>query len=340
MIQVLAYSRLHFGLLNPAASKTAGCEMVGTRFYGGVGLMLESPSLRLSVEPAAMWSAEGPLAERALSFAQRFTAETCRDEQKDCLPPHCVRIERVMPVHVGLGSGTQLALAVAKALAASWNVPCDLATLARRCGRGLRSALGTHGFEQGGFLVESGKNSAEQLAPLVARLPFPDDWRLVVALPAKAEGVAGLHGRGEREAFALLAANPVGRERMEGLCRLVLLGLLPTLAERDLDAFGDALHEFNARVGEAFAPVQGGLYASPIVAEMVTFVRGQNVRGVGQSSWGPAVFAVVADAKRGEHLAARLSECFDLPPSAVWVTPASNHGATVEEAKLATDKHR
>src|SRR6185437_1004041 len=93
----------------------------------------------------------------------------------------------------------------------------------------------------------------------------------------------------EVEAFSRLTAAPSDPARTDVLCRLVLLGLLPALVERDADAFGEAVYEFNARVGEAFAPVQGGVYASARIAELVAFVRGQGVRGVGQSSWGPKI---------------------------------------------------
>ncbi len=330
MIRTQAYSRLHFGFLNPL-----GEEAAASRCFGSVGVMIAQPDLCLRVEPDSAWSAEGPLAERALTFAQRFLSSTCRDQQVADLPPHRLRIERVIPAHSGLGSGSQLGLSVARALASSWGLSCDVATLSRRVGRGSRSALGTHGFEHGGFLVESGKRSAETLAPLAVRQPFPQEWRWVVVLPP--HHAAGLHDRGEMEAFARLAAfrgtavSRVGRS--EALCRLVLLGLLPALIERDIEAFGEALYEFNARVGEAFAPVQGGVYASPRVTEIVEFVRGQNVRGVGQSSWGPAVFAVVADAENAEHLAVQLRRRFALPDSAVWTTPACNHGATLKEEK-------
>lgn len=327
MIEVRAYSRLHFGFLNPSAPQTAQVETPLSRSFGGVGAMIAQPDLCVRLEADDAWSAEGPLAERALEVAQRFAAATCRDEQIAELPAHRLWIERVMPAHAGLGSGSQLALSVARALAASWGLSCDLATLARRAGRGLRSALGAHGFELGGFLVESGKRSPEGLAPLVARQPFPEAWRLVVALPLQHS--SGLHGGDEVEAFARLTGHPAASSATETLCRLVLLGMLPALVERDLDAFGEALYEFNARVGEAFAPVQGGTYASPRVAEVVEFVRGQNVRGVGQSSWGPAVFAVVADAERAEHLAIQMRRRFALPESAVWATPACNHGATL-----------
>jgi beta-RFAP synthase len=342
MIQIEAYSRLHFGFLNPCSGETSKLEPALSRCFGGVGMMIAQPDLSLCVEPASSWSAEGPLAERALSFAQRFVDASCRDEGREHLPPRRLRIERTMPAHAGLGSGTQLGLSVARALADSWNLHCDLTTLARRVGRGLRSALGAHGFEHGGLLVEAGKRSTERLAPLVVRQPFPETWRVVVALiihPSsrsddehqEKKTTAGLHGCDEVEAFARLTADPAASARTETLCRLVLLGLLPALAERDVDAFGEALYEFNWRVGEAFATVQGGVYGSARVAEMVMFLRGQHVRGVAQSSWGPAVFAVVAEADRAQHLAAGLRRRFALEDSAVWVTAACNHGARLRK---------
>ena len=71
--------------------------------------------------------------------------------------------------------------------------------------------------------------------------------------------------------------------------------MVPALIEKDLEVFGEAVYDFNARVGEAFAPVQGGIYADSRIADVIGFVRRQGARGVGQSSWGPAVFAVVDD---------------------------------------------
>jgi beta-ribofuranosylaminobenzene 5'-phosphate synthase len=324
MVDLRVCSRLHFGLLNAGGEVAAGAS---PRRFGGVGLMVERPGLRLRVEASASWSAEGALSERALAFAHRF-AENLRQEMGNIdLPPRRLVIERSAPEHIGLGTGTQLGLAVGHALAVSWGVDCDVPTLARRLGRGLRSALGAHGFERGGLLVESGKQSDDRLAPLVARLPFPEEWRVVLVLPAMGEPDAGWHGNREAEAFAQLATHPAVPEQTDALCRLVLLGLLPALVERDADAFGEALYDFNARAGEAFAPVQGGVYASPRVAELVAFVRGQGVRGAGQSSWGPTVFAVVADADRAEHLAAALRARFGLEDAAVLVTPACNRGA-------------
>ena len=118
--------------------------------------------------------------------------------------------------------------------------------------------------------------------------------------------------------------------RTDALCRLTLLGMLPALKEADLQAFGEALFEFNHKVGEMFCPAQGGVYSQPLTAELVNFLRQQGVPGAGQSSWGPTVFAVTA-ADRAEHVAGLVRERFGLKEHELIVTKARNQGAILEQ---------
>jgi beta-RFAP synthase len=201
--------------------------------------------------------------------------------------PYHIHVERAPAEHSGLGVGTQLGLAVAKAISHESGHHEWLAVeLAERVGRGERSAIGVHGFDCGGLIVDGGKLPDEPISPLAGRFDFPDDWSVLLFQP---DHSSTWHGGREREAILRLAVPEAETNR---LCRLILTGVLPALASRNLDAFGDALYEFNARAGDIFAPVQGGRYASHAVAERVRQLRAMGVRGVGQSSWGPTVFAV------------------------------------------------
>jgi beta-RFAP synthase len=323
MISIRTPSRLHFGFFSlpreePATSSEE--QSIPARSFGGVGLMIEAPGLQLTTEAASSWSAEGPLAERALAFARQFA----QSSPELALSPQRIRIEQAAPEHLGLGTGTQLGLAVARALAISSRaehlLPVDLAT---RVGRGIRSALGIHGFAQGGFLVEAGKRPGSGVSPLVARRPFPETWRVVLVLPPWGQG---LHGTGEHDAFRRLRFQ--AQDGTTGtLCRLAVLGMLPSLVEHDWEGFGEALYEFNVGVGKLFAPVQGGIYADPRVAELVAWIRRQGVPGAGQSSWGPAIFAVLPDEQHAAFLAEEIRRAFSLKPTEVLVTRASNAGA-------------
>jgi beta-RFAP synthase len=312
MIAVRAASRLHFGLLSPGDGEPwpdlDGRAALPARRFGGVGLMVEEPSVLMHIEPASFWTAAGPMDERALCFAHEFRNST------PGLAPHAILVDRVPAGHSGLGIGTQLGLAVAKALAVATGHPdWGVLELARRVGRGRRSAIGIHGFEHGGLIVEAGKRGVEPVAPLLAREELPEPWRVLVILP---QCGPGLHGAAEQMVFTGMKLAPAVTE---ALCRLVLLGMLPAIREGDCRVFGEAVYDFNARVGELFAAAQGGRYAHPRCAEVIAFLRVNGVVGVGQSSWGPALFAIVEDADRAEHLAALVRDRYG-DSVKTWVT--------------------
>ena len=253
MTRVTAPSRLHFGLLSlPAAGpeRWPGLDSqlgLPVRHFGGVGLMIDRPALAVRVEPANEWSATGPLADRTLGFARLFVRTLPIAEQKSFR----LTVEHAPPEHTGLGVGTQLGLAVAKAIAVEAGHPeFRVPELAFRVGRGERSAIGIHGFDRGGLIVEAGKRPGEAVSPLVVHADFPADWAILLFAPP---GEATWHGGRERLAFAKLAEVGPSPTETDALCRLVLTGLLPALASRDLETFGAALHEFNARKGRSFA---------------------------------------------------------------------------------------
>ncbi len=315
MITVRTGSRLHFGLFNVGGTDQE-------RRFGGVGMMVEEPALCLEVTAAREWGTSGPLAARVMEFASRFRASFQSD-----LPPFHLHLAQAPPSHAGLGSGTQLGLAVAQALAAQIRLPIEsVAELAQMVGRGQRSALGVHGFAHGGFLVEAGRSPGSVVAPLVAVPDFPERWRVVLLIP---QTKMGIHGAPERAAFEALATQPTRPGEVDALCRLVLLGMLPALVEKDLPAFGEALYEFNRRAGEPFAAIQGGIYASPGTATLVEEVRRLGVRGVGQSSWGPTVFAVVGSEAEARELRERIWQRWKQEELRVMITEVRRRGAEV-----------
>jgi beta-RFAP synthase len=203
---------------------------------------------------------------------------------------------------VGLGSGTQLALAVARALATLHGIDAAPPALARAVGRAWRSAVGTWTFAGGGLVVEGGRRAdRDECGPLLARLPFPPSWRCVVVVP---DGTSGLSGGSEAAAFDRLAAPP--EHEVERVAHLVLMSLLPALADADIEAFGTALTAIQEMTGRWFAPVQGGTFAPGLSEELVRRMSEWGASGVGQSSWGPAVYGVVADRDTAERLADRV----------------------------------
>jgi len=330
MIRVSAPSRLHFGLFRLPVDQAGywpdqeGRPTVPARNFGGVGLMIDKPGVQVRVEAAGAWSASGPLSERALSFGRRFVESLALADE----PAFQITVESCPPEHTGLGTGTQLGLAVAKGIALCLgSSESSCVDLAKRIGRGERSAIGIHGFEHGGLIVDGGKSEDAKIAPLVAHVAFPEDWSILLILP---EDGAGTHGQREREAFAKLAQGEQNLAHTDALCRLVLIGMLPALAERDWPAFGEALYDFNRRVGEMFAPWQRGIYADPYVASMVRNLRNLGIKGVGQSSWGPVVYGVLNSGLQAMETCDWLYKKHQILPERVIGTSASNAGAIVE----------
>ena len=317
-IRIRTASRLHFGLL--------GWGPEARRQFGGIGLMIDAPGIELTAEPAAIWNATGPYAQRVDQIVSRVRENTAKSGL--VLAPACIHVESVPPAHVGLGVGTQLSLGVARALLLlAGHDDVSAPTLARWTGRGQRSGVGLHGFEHGGLIVDGGrKTETEIIPPLLARLPFPEEWSILVVRPP---AESGLSGPDESRAFATLP--PISQAVTDSLCRLVLLDILPAVIERDLTAFGAAIGELQTRVGACFAPVQGGIYSTAGASRIVDALRSLGFVGVGQSSWGPTLYAFssITDAELGTATT-RLQQQFGLDASAVYRTRGVNRGARVD----------
>ena len=313
-IRIRTPSRLHFGLLGWGPGRR--------REFGGVGLMIDAPGIDVLVEPATSWSVEGRLASRVeqlvaqLRSATRATGTT--------VPTARIRVENAPAEHVGLGVGTQLCLAVARAVLLHAGVAeLSVENLASLTGRGLRSGIGVHGFEHGGLIVDGGRRNEIAIPPLLVRMPFPDDWSIVIVQPRHRPG---LHGPDERRFFANLP--PMTEDVTDSLCRLVLLEILPAVVEHDLAAFGAALSELQARVGACFASAQGGIFASPQAATIVNELRRLGFVGVGQSSWGPTLYGFCPDlADDMTKSVERVRQRLRLDERSVFWTKADNRGA-------------
>lgn len=286
---VTAPARLHFGMIDPVG--------VGPRRFGGFGVGVEVPRVVVALRPAAGTgvAVSGPQADRALAFARRAHAAFGLRGGVEIL------VQEAIPPHAGLGSGTKLGLAIARGLAAVAGLAPGPERLAAASGRGARSSVGCWTFAAPGLVVEAGVANGNWISPLVARCPMPERWRCVLALPADAEG---LSGDAEERFFGALHGRPGSEPRIS---RLLLTALLPGLLTGDIDEFGAALGEIQREVGSIFAEQQGGVF-HPRAAPLVRALQALGVTAVGQSSWGPSVYAVIDGPERAAEVADRLGE--------------------------------
>lgn len=271
--EIITGARLHLGLLDTTAP------------FGGVGAMLDRPVTRIRVAPSPQFSACGPGSERVVEVARRFAAHFALDD-----PPGCtVEILQRPDPHTGLGSGTQLAMAVAEALCLFAERKLERLPLAVDvAGRGLRSAVGCHGYFDGGLIYESAGEGSAPLNPVRRRIELPAAW--CVVLIRLAEATSGVAGEWEQANFARLP-RPSDCQRQE-LVREIEEDLLPAAAEGDFCRWSEAVFNYNRHSGGLFAAVQGGPYNGRAIAAGIGRLRQSGIRGVGQSSWGPTIFAI------------------------------------------------
>ncbi len=282
-VVVHATARLHLGFLDLNGG-------LGRRF-GSLGMALDGPATRIRLRGAAHSNVTGAEETRARRYL------TLLETALDLPRRHALHVGAAIPPHSGLGSGTQLALAIASGLRRLHGLKPDPRGDAVLLGRGARSGIGIALFRHGGLVLDGGRGPGSLVPPMLARLRVPPAWRVVLLRdPAR----QGLSGAGEQAAFAGL--GEMAEAEADRLCRIVLMEVLPGLAEADLCRFGAGITDIQRRVGAYFASAQGGdAYASPAVAGALECLASAGATGLGQTSWGPTGFAFApteAEAKR------------------------------------------
>jgi beta-ribofuranosylaminobenzene 5'-phosphate synthase len=311
-IRVEAPARLHLGFVDVSGS-------LGRRF-GSVGLTLDEVATVIELSRSARVEAHGPSAPRALECLRRLLDEY--DVASGC----ALDVRRAIPPHVGLGSGTQLALAVGAAFGALFDISLSPAAIAHVADRGARSGIGIGAFDQGGFIVDGGRGAAGGYPPIIARMPFPPGWRVLLILDRVRQG---LSGEAELTAFRNLRAFP--QAHAAHLAHLVLMRVMPAIAEQDFASFAIGIGEMQRVVGDYFAAAQGGRFTSPAVAEVLAWLESNGIAGVGQSSWGPTGFGLVDSEVRAHALLVDARRRFaHLQQLEFIVARARNRGRTLE----------
>ncbi|MDQ8697392.1 beta-ribofuranosylaminobenzene 5'-phosphate synthase family protein [Hyphomicrobium sp. LHD-15] len=308
---VSAPARLHLGFLDLNGG-------LGRR-YGSIGLALEQPSTDIFIERASTSSASGPEQDRALTVLAR-----CVEALK--LKGHYrIEIKQAIPAHAGLGSGTQLALAIGLALMRLEGGELTPRQIGDLAGRGARSAIGMAAFDGGGFIVDGGRGKLDQPPPVLIQMPFPDAWRVLLVLDTRAQGA-----HGDRETRAFAALPPFPEALADRLCRLVLMQLVPGLKEVDIDTFGAALTEIQRIVGGHFAAAQDGSpWTSPAVGALLKRAAELGATGIGQTSWGPTGFGFVPSPDVADRLYHSLVGDAKAMGLEIAVVRGRNAGATI-----------
>lgn len=242
------------------------------------------------------------LIQRAYNIVEHFYTSLGKNIPID---QHGVLLELIelIPSHAGLGSGTQLAIAISTALCKLHNMSASTRDIAEQLGRGARSGIGIATFDHGGFIIDGGLGKSSTTPPLLMHHDFPQSWRVVLIMDTNNQGI---HGEEELLAFENLAAFPLADS--QAICHHVLMKLLPAMIEQEIDLFGQAITDIQSLIGDHFAPAQGGRYTSQRVTSLLLHAQNQGHTGIAQSSWGPTGCIFVEDENTAKQLIITLSD--------------------------------
>lgn len=311
-LRITAPARLHLGFLDPDGA-------LGRRF-GSLGLAISGPATEVILARSDQPRVTGHEQARTKALVARLQSAFNIDGS------FAIDVQQAIPAHAGLGSGTQLALAIGTGLTRLTGQQISATEIGAVLDRGARSAIGMAAFEHGGFIIDGGKaETSQQPPPVVAHAQIPKTWCALLAMDKSAQGV---HGDREVEAFAKL--KPLPERTAARLCHVTIMQMLPALHGQDIQAFGGAVAEMQATIGAYFAPAQGGsAFSSPRVEAIIRKIGASGGHGIGQSSWGPTGFAFFDDADAAERLYHTLVEEAKASGIDLKVVKGRNHGAHI-----------
>lgn len=290
-VRVTTSARLHMGFY----------DLTGTTgsMFGGLGLAIDSPCTQVQISESKNLIIDAKSSDSVAKIVENLIKSL--NLLNINLPNNfSVKILQSIPEHAGLGSGTQMALAIGAALNQLFGLNLTIAQIASAAMRGKRSGIGIGAFAQGGFLVDSGKLN-DEIPGTAMRHTFPNDWRILLVLDSTHTGV---HGAAELQAFQTLAPAK------SALRSMVFERMLPALQRSDLLTFGVYMQELQAYNGDYFTPIQGGRYASRSVELALAWLKNNGAPCTGQSSWGPTGFAILRDQQQAERLQAQAQLAF------------------------------
>lgn len=323
-VSIEAPARLHLGFLDLGGG-------LGRKF-GGLGLAVEEPvtRLELSMNAGTGLAAAGPDSDRGRAMLLALC-------EAHAVPANFrLRIDTAIPAHSGLGSGTQLALAIGRGFGLLAGLDLSASAIAAVLGRGGRSGIGIGTFERGGLVLDGGRGPQTGTPPLLAALAPPSSWRILLIYD---RAMTGVHGSAEKAAFGALPPFPP--EQAAHLCHIALLQALPAVVEDDLTAFGSAIGALQDVMGRYFGPMQGGApYRSPAVAAALGWLKSQGVAGVGQTSWGPTGFAFFPDQNTATAMLAALRRAGAAGTLDFHITRPRNRGADIESVRRTQDAEK
>jgi beta-ribofuranosylaminobenzene 5'-phosphate synthase len=290
------------------------------RLHGSIGVAIKNPKILLEASRNKKLICNGAKKEIVFKYAKKILIESGIKKSAK------FKIISDIPSHMGFGSGTQLALAVGKAISNLYDLDYSIDEIALIMERSKVSGVGTYAFKHGGFIIDGGHqiNKKEKIPPEIFRIDFPDNWYLVIGLP---NIKAGKSGKIEKNAFKEMEPPP--ESLIEKISHRVLMQMIPSIIETDILRFGEAMTSIDNQFGEYWINIQGGKYSHPMIESGINFLLKSGAHGAGQSSWGPAFYGLAEGEIHAKTLSNKLRRFLNTNDrrGEAYYTQANNVGA-------------
>ncbi len=269
---VRAPARLHLGFI---------AERAGA--LGSAAIAIEEPYLLLDIRKSGEIKAYGDYSTEFEQLAERLLSSFVQGNGAE------IWVKRAIKRHVGLGSGTRMAMAVGTALSYLYRIDINPYRIAEFFGRGRNSKAGLETLLHGGMAVVNSSGQGINTA-------LPEDWRFIVAIP---EIEHGFFGEKERKAMDSMGMPVVGEDIRDSI--------MDALSSEDIELFGRLLTELDEGTGAMFTHVQPGTHTFSLLDKIKEIGLKKGALGAGQSSWGPALY-FLSDSDKAERIASSIEE--------------------------------
>ena len=284
-MKLFSPARIHLGFLE--------LDQTLPRFFGSVGLTVsnfcfevqisKSKNLNIVTEHKNL---KKKTLEIFLKFKKKYNVNFCK-----------INIKKIIPSHVGLGSGTQFSLTIGYLISKLNNLNISIDEIALFLNRGNRSGIGVQSFKQGGFTIDIGKKKGTNNLPLkLMNIKWPQDWKIILLFDLKGENIFG-----ENEANKFKDVNKRYRSKFNYNYSTLFLKILPGIMEKDFNSFAEGIQLIQNNMSEVFYK-NSKKFSSKNINHIFDYLRNKKIMGFGQSSWGPTGFVFCENSKKRNQL--------------------------------------
>ncbi len=294
-LTITAPARIHIGFLD--------LEKKSMRKFGSIGLTISDFYYKIKIEKFSkirVICENKLLKDKIINIIKKFQLKYSISQFK-------ITVLNEIPIHNGLGSGTQLALSLGYLISKFNNLDISIDQISNFLNRGLRSGVGIQSFKKGGFNIDVGKLVGSPNPPLnILNLKWPREWKILLILD---KNLIGVHGKKEIEEFKEL--EEISLDQSNLTYKALVMNIIPGLIEQNFNEFAKGVRIIQENMSRTF---HGGInkFASKNVEKIFLNLKKYRIKGFGQSSWGPTGFLFFENSKKRNQLLKHIENYINL----------------------------